>query len=214
MLEKARHIVVEGPIGAGKTSFAKRLAERLPGAKAVCEAPERNTFLPRFYLDMERWALPTQLSFLFQRLEKLDEIAHQMTHSRVVVSDFLIEKDLLFAALNLPQDEFDLYEQTYQRIVPAQLLQPDLVVYLQAQPGTLIERIRRRGVEAERRITEQYLERVNARYASFFHQYEGAPLFIVDAEVLNPIDLDDDFDLILERLKAMRGYREFFGYAA
>ncbi|TVO59734.1 deoxynucleoside kinase [Denitromonas halophila] len=213
MLDKAKYIVVEGPIGAGKTSLARRLAHRLE-ADLILEQPELNSFLPRFYQDMSRWALPTQLSFLYQRVDALKRLVGEDVAGRRVVSDFVLDKDPLFAELNLDPEEFALYRRTYDLVVPAPTPKPDLVIYLQAKPDTLIERIGRRGVEAERAITAHYLERVAERYAKFFYQYDACPLFIVDAEILNPVDQADDFELLIERLRAMRSYREFFGYAA
>lgn len=212
MLDKAHYIVIEGPIGAGKTSLARRLAERLD-AETVFEQPERNPFLGRFYQDPQRWALPTQLSFLFQRVDQLAALAERADAHPRVVSDFVLDKDPLFAALNLADDELALYRRIFDSMQPAAVLHPDLVIYLQAKPETLIERIRRRGAESERRITERYLEQVAERYARFFYDYEAAPLFVVDAEILNPVEQDDDFELLLDRLRNMRGYREFFGYA-
>lgn len=212
MLDKARYIVIEGPIGAGKTSLARRLAERLD-AETVFEQPERNAFLGRFYQDPQRWALPTQLSFLFQRVDQLAALAGRADPHPRIVSDFILDKDPLFAALNLADDELALYRRIFDSVQPAAVRHPDLVIYLQVKPETLIERIRRRGVESERRITERYLEQVAERYARFFYDYEAAPLFVVDAEVLNPVEQDDDFELLLDRLRNMRGYREFFGYA-
>lgn len=213
MLDKARYIVVEGPIGAGKTSLARRIAERLD-ARALFEQPELNPFLGRFYQDAERWAMSTQLHFLFQRFDQLGIVAEAMEQQQRVVSDFVLDKDPLFAALNLAPDELALYQRVFDAMKPASPPKPDLIIYLQAKPETLVERVRRRGLDTERRITEQYLERVAERYARFFYQYDAAPLFIVDAEVLNPIDHDDDFELLLDRLRNMRSYREFFGYAA
>ena len=209
MLEKARYIVVEGPIGAGKTTLARRLAERL-NADTLLENPAANPFLGRFYQNMERWGLPTQIAFLFQRSEQLAASPHD-PHRRLV-SDFLIDKDPLFAELNLAEDELKLYRQLYERLKPS-VRKPDLVIYLQAQPDILIDRVRKRGVESERKISEPYLQRVAETYATFFHHYDAAPLFIVNAESLNPVDKEEDFELLFSRLHAMRSYREFFGYA-
>jgi deoxyguanosine kinase len=213
MLDKAQYIVVEGPIGAGKTSLAQRLSERL-SAQAVFEQPESNPFLERFYQNLDRWALATQIAFLFQRLDQQEVLLAAARTNRRVVSDFILEKDPLFAAINLPDDELQVYQRLYDAMTPKVTRKPDLVVYLQAKPDTLIGRVHQRGVAAERRITERYLKRVAERYARFFYQYDAAPLFIVDAEVLNPVDQDDDFELLLERLRNMRSYREFFGYDA
>lgn len=211
MLEKARHIVVEGPIGAGKTSLARRLSEHLQ-AKLLLERPEDNPFLGRFYQNMTRYALQTQLFFLFQRTEMLgDELRRDLFAERLV-ADFLFEKDVLFAALNLGDDEYALYRRVYDSLAP-QAPRPDLVIYLQAEPETLIERVKRRGLGMEKKIAEDYLAKLCEAYAKFFYQYDAAPVFTVNAEDLNPVDEDDDFALLVDRLSNMRGYREFFGYA-
>lgn len=211
MLDKARYIVVEGPIGAGKTSLAKRLAERLQ-AETLLEQAERNPFLGRFYQQPERWGMATQLSFLFQRIDQLAGLG-PIEGERRVVADFLFDKDRLFAEQNLSAEELALYRRVHDGLQPVDAPRPDLVLYLQARPDTLMERIRKRGLDAERRITDAYLQQVADRYTRYFYQYDAAPLFIVDAGRLNPVDRAEDFELLLERLREMRGYREFFGYA-
>ena len=212
MLDKARYIVVEGPIGVGKTSLARRLADHLQ-APTLFEKPEENPFLSRFYQNMERYALQTQLFFLFQRMEQLREVMQDDLFSGRLVADFLIDKDPLFASMNLTDDEYALYRQIFTSL-KLQAPAPDLVIYLQADADTLAERVRRRGIDAERRISEGYLARVVERYARFFYQYDASPLFIVNAEELNPVDSDEDFALLIERLGQMRSFREFFGYAS
>jgi deoxyadenosine/deoxycytidine kinase len=209
--ERWRHIVVEGPIGAGKSSLARRLAERF-GARAVLEEPLANPFLERFYRDSARYALPTQLFFLFQRSTQLRELAQRDLFDGAVVGDFLLEKDPLFAQLTLTDEELRLYRQIYDSLRP-QTPTPDLVVYLQAQPDTLVERVQRRGLAHESAISGDYLRALNDAYSRFFHHFEVAPVLIVNTERLNPIERDEDFDLLLEHMAGMRGRREFFNLA-
>lgn len=207
-LEKYRYIVVEGPIGVGKTSLAQRLAEHI-GADALLEKPQDNPFLARFYQDPQRHAMSTQLFFLFQRINELRDQAQMDLFNTRTVSDYLFEKDALFARLNLSEDEFKLYQNIYQSLAP-QAPTPDLVIYLQASTDTLIERVQRRGRNYERSLSDDYLARLGNSYGEFFHQYDDAPLMMVNSENLNFVDNDDDFKLLLERIEGMRGPREFF----
>jgi deoxyguanosine kinase len=207
-LEKLHYVVVEGPIGAGKTSLARALARHLD-ADALLEAPEDNPFLQRFYEDMRRFALPTQLNFLFQRVDQIRGLTQLDMFRRQTVADFLLDKDPLFARLNLTDDEFALYDKVYSHLKP-QTPTPDLVIYLQAPVMTLIDRVHKRGVGYERTISEQYLARLADAYSSYFYSYEGAPLLIVNSERLNFVDNPGHLQLLIARVGSMRGQREFF----
>lgn len=206
---KYQYVVIEGPIGAGKTSLATKLALRY-SAHTLLEQPETNPFLERFYRDQSRYALPTQLFFLFQRVQQLGEI-EKLGSS--VIADFLLEKDPLFARLTLADDELKLYEQIFAQLKPQAPL-PDLVIYLQAPPDTLVERVVRRGNPVESGISESYLRALSDSYTRFFHKYDAAPVLIVNTENLNPIERDEDFELLISRIEKMRGRREFFNLAA
>jgi deoxyadenosine/deoxycytidine kinase len=207
-----RHIVIEGPIGVGKTTLARRLADRLD-ARLMLEAPEDNPFLDRFYRDGTRYALPTQMFFLFQRVQQQQTLAQPDLFDRLVIGDYLLDKDRLFARLTLDADELRLYEQLHAHLAPSPAA-PDLVIYLQAPPERLVERVGRRGLRAESGLTAAYLRDLSDAYVRFFHAYVAAPLLTVNTEHLNPADRDADVDLLLQRIGAMRGRREFFNLAA
>lgn len=207
-----KYIVVEGPIGAGKTSLTRKLAEKL-GASTLLENASDNPFLPRFYQEPKRYALPTQLHFLFERSRQLRDLTQGDLFNSSTVSDFLLDKDMLFARLNLDDDEFALYQKIYADLSP-QTATPDLVIYLQAPIEALQDRVKRRGVEFERGMSADYLRQLATSYSEFFHRYDAAPLLIVNSENLNFADSEADFELLLERISKMRGPREFFSRAA
>lgn len=205
---KHRHIVVEGPIGSGKTSLARRLAQRLD-ASLVLEDPTANPFLAQFYRDMRRYALPTQLFFLFQRVSQLESLKQPDLFGQPVVADFTLAKDPLFARLTLDDAEYQLYTKIYEHVRP-QAPTPDLVIYLQASVETLVFRVKRRGNPIETGIEEDYLRRLSEAYSRYFYDYSDSPLLIVNSERLNFVDVPEHFDLLVERMNAMRGGREFF----
>lgn len=211
MLEKYHYIVVEGPIGAGKTSLATRLSERFR-TRLLLENADANPFLPNFYKDPPRYALPTQLFFLFQRADQIKDLSQRELFATPTVADFLLAKDALFARLNLDDDEFALYQQIYQHIHP-RTSTPDLVIYLQAPADVLLERVRKRNIAYERGISTEYLDRLSASYSEFFYSYNASPLLIVNSENLNFVEDDAHFEILIERIAAMRGGREFFNRA-
>jgi len=211
-LNELRYVVVEGAIGAGKTSLARKLSLKL-AAELMLEAPADNPFLERFYADPARYALPTQLNFLFQRADQVKQLAQLNLFSRTVVADFLLDKDPLFAALNLTEDELVLYRKLYAFLQP-QSPRPDLVIVLQASLDTLMARVKQRGIRYEQQIDSSYLARLSDAYTRFFHGYDAAPVLFVRTEGLNFVDDSSHLDLLLQRVAQMRGSREFFNVAA
>lgn len=201
-----RHIVIEGPIGAGKTSLAKRLASTFD-AELLLEQAQDNPYLERFYADRRGYAFQAQLFFLFQRARQMQTLAQQGMFERPVVADFLFAKDALFAGLNLGNEEYRLYAQMYAQLAP-QVPQPDLVIWLQASPSTLMQRIRQRGIAMEQALDEDDLQRLCDAYAEYFDGWDGAPVLAVHAERFDPAANDTDFELLLRRLAAFRGPRE------
>ena len=203
-----KFIAVEGPIGVGKTSLAKRLAASF-GSELLLEGPDENPFLERFYKNPRQGALPAQLFFLFQRAHQLQELRQTDLFQPVRVADFLIDKDRLFAQVTLDHDEYRLYEQVYRHIT-LEAPEPDLVIYLQAPVDVLVERIRMRGNAYERNIEAAYLEQINQAYTQFFHFYDVAPLLIVNTATIDLVNNDSDYNALLEQMRAMRGGRQYF----
>lgn len=201
-------IAVEGPIGVGKTSLVKRLAESF-NYQLLLEQPEENPFLPRFYEAQRGAALPTQLHFLFQRLKQLEELRQSDIFKPLRAADFLIDKDPLFAGVTLDDDELRLYQKVYQQLtIDAPV--PDLVVYLQAPTEVLMERVQRRGVPAEKKIQYDYLSKLNDAYTQFFYYYDEAPLLIVNATEIDLVNNDDDYFDLIESLLAIKSGRHYY----
>lgn len=201
-------IVVEGPIGVGKTSLARRLADSF-GTELLLEAAEDNPFLERFYQNPRAAALPTQLYFLFQRGRQMQELRQTDLFNPTRVSDFLMEKDRIFAQLTLDDDEFRLYEQVYDNLT-IDAPRPDLVVYLQAPVEVLQERIAKRGISYEHNIPAGYLQRLADAYIRFFHSYTAAPLLIVNAADIDLVNNEHDYELLLERIQTTKRGRHYF----
>jgi deoxyguanosine kinase len=203
-----KYLVVEGPIGVGKTSLARRLGGSL-SAQLVLEQAAHNPFLERFYRNPRAGALPAQLYFLLQRAQQLAALKQADLFAPTRVADYLFEKDRLFARVTLDDAEYALYEQLYAKL-DIQVPKPDLVVYLQAPVDVLQERILRRGVDYEQYIERQYLERLNEAYARFFHEFDAAPLLIVNAASIDPIANQRDYDELLAAIKRMTRGRLYY----
>ncbi|HTE40379.1 MAG TPA: deoxynucleoside kinase [Steroidobacteraceae bacterium] len=203
-----RYIVVEGPIGVGKTSLAKRLAQSL-NADLVLEQADDNPFLERFYRNPRAGALPAQLFFLFQRARQLEDLRQQDLFSAVRVGDYLLDKDRLFARLTLDEQEYGLYEQVYASLAvegPA----ADLTIYLQAPVDVLMERIARRGIKYEQQIDRAYLEKLMEAYARYFHEYSASPLLIVNAADVDFVGNDSDYSQLLAQVLRTKRGRHYF----
>lgn len=200
-------IVIEGPIGVGKTSLARRLAATI-GMEGLLEAPEDNPFLARFYEDRRAYALPTQLFFLFQRLRLLDSLAQADFLRSGVVADFLWAKDRVFARITLDDDEWRLYEQIAAGLV-THVKTPDLVIFLQAPVDVLIDRIRHRGRSYER-LDRGYLAELGDAYTDFFHRYQDSPLLMVNAAEANFVESDEDLASLIDYMRRIHNGRHFF----
>jgi deoxyadenosine/deoxycytidine kinase len=203
-----RYIVVEGPIGVGKTTLARRLADSFQ-YETLLEAPAENPFLDRFYEEGRRNALPTQLFFLLQRAEQLRRLRQEDLFQQVRVADFLIDKDRLFAELTLDEHELALYAQVYDHLT-IEAPTPDLVIYLQAPRHVLMDRIQRRAVPAERHIDEGYLDALIEAYTRFFHFYDSAPLLIINAAEIDLVGDDGQYERLVEMVRTFKSARSYF----
>ncbi|WP_051234730.1 deoxynucleoside kinase [Marinimicrobium agarilyticum] len=206
--ELPRYIAVEGPIGVGKTTLAKNIAQ-LFNYDVLLEQPEENPFLERFYRSPRTVALQTQLYFLFQRTNQLQELRQNDLFEPVRVADFLMEKDQLFAQVTLDDDELNIYQQVYDRLTLDAPV-PDLVIYLQAPSKVLNERIRQRGVASEQNISPEYLEALNEAYTQFFHYYDSSPLLIVNAQDLDLANNRQHFQQLIETLLTIKSGRHYY----
>lgn len=207
-MAESRYIAIEGPIGVGKTSLARRLAETLD-SELVLEEAGANPFLERFYEDPRGAGLPTQLFFMFQRVRQLEQLVQADMFADTRVSDFLMAKDRLFAELILDRHELSLYDKVYETM-SFEPPMPDLVVYLQAPVDTLLYRIARRGIPYEQGIGRRYLERLADAYSRYFHQYDESPLLIVNAATIDPITNEQHYQMLLQQIVETRSGRQFF----
>lgn len=199
--EKPRFIAVEGPIGVGKTSLTRRLADSF-NYDILLEKAEENPFLERFYQSPQQYALSTQLFFLFQRAQQIQELRQDDMFEPVRVADFLMDKDKLFARLNLDTDEFELYLNVYKHLT-INTPSPDLVIYLQAPTDVLLARIQKRGIAAEQMIEQDYLDNLNKAYTEFFHYYNGHKLLIVNSTDVDLVGNDDDYQQLLDYMLSL-----------
>lgn len=205
--EGPKFIAIEGAIGVGKTSLCKRIAETL-GAELLLEQAEQNPFLDKFYANPKQFAFQTQLFFLMQRAQQVSELRQNDMFQTIRIADFLIDKDSLFAHVNLNSDEYKLYMQVYEHLI-INAPKPDLVVYLQAPSEVLMQRINKRGIKSERHITHTYLNQIIEAYTEFFHFYNDAPLLIVNATEVDFINNDHDFKNLLDAMLNTKTGRHF-----
>lgn len=204
----SKFIVIEGPIGVGKSTLARKLAKTL-GCKLLLERPGDNPFLERFYKSPKRFALPTQLFFLFQRIRQVEDTKQEDIFNPGRVADFMLEKDQIFAQLTLGDDELRLYQQVYKNLV-IDRAEPDLVIYLQAPVEVLQARIKKRRVKYEQNMDASYLQRLCDAYAGFFYRFDKAPLLIVNAAELNYVDNESHYDALVEHIQTIGAGKHYF----
>jgi len=205
---RPRHIAIEGPIGVGKTSLVRLLADRM-NARSIFEQASDNPFLDKFYKDRQRYAFQTQIFFLLSRYRQQRDLIQQDLFARSTVCDYLFAKDKIFAYLNLDETELRLYEQLYD-LLDAELVKPDLVIYLVAEPQVLVERIRHRNHSYERHLTVDYLKQLSAAYSRFFFTYDASPLLVVNTSDIDFVHNNDDFESLVEQVLTHRlGTKQF-----
>ena len=208
IFNKYPYIVIEGPIGCGKTTLANLLADKF-NVQLLSEKAEVNPFLPRFYQDAQRYALPTQLFFLFQRSRQISDMNQRDMFTAPTVADFFLEKDPLFARLNLDDEEYTLYHQIYTHL-QLKSPKPDLIIYLQTPVDELAERIEERNISYEQEIPREYIERLADAYSEFFHSYDASPVLIVNNEKLNITKDEAALNLLIDRIGQIKSSREYF----
>ena len=199
---KHRYIVVEGPIGVGKTTLTRALSKRF-GARSVFEIVEENPFLANFYQDRNKFAFQTQLFFLLSRFKQQQDLFQQDLFSQVTVSDYLFAKDRIFASITLDPNELALYERIYEMLGP-RVMKPDLVIYLQARLDVLLGRIKKRGREFERKFDPEYLAELSRTYNDFFHRYDETPLLILNTSDLDFVDSEKDFEELIRAMGSIK----------
>jgi deoxyadenosine/deoxycytidine kinase len=203
------YIAIEGVIGAGKSSLAKRIGERL-NAKLIMEQFDNNPFLEKFYVDRKRLAFQTQMFFLINRFKQQQELHQEDLFSEHLVCDYIFEKDRIFAYLNLSKDELNLYESIYPLLARA-LRKPDLVIFLQSSTDRLMFNIKKRSRKIERAITKSYLEELSEAYNHYFFRYNSTPLLIVNSSDIDFVNSDKDFDELFKQVfREDRGFTEYF----
>ncbi len=208
METRHRYIVVEGPIGVGKTSLTRALAKRL-GARNVFEMVEENPFLASFYQDRNKYAFQTQLFFLLSRFKQQQELFQQDLFSRVTVSDYLFAKDRIFASITLDPNELALYERVYEHLGP-RVMKPDLVIYLQARLDVLLSRIRKRGREFERKFDPEYLAELSRTYNDFFHRYDETPLLVINTSDIDFVESERDFEELIRAMGSIKAGTHYY----
>lgn len=202
------YIVIEGPLGVGKTSLALKLAERL-NAEALLEDAEENPFLLKFYQDPKQYGFQTQIFFLLRRYQRSLAIAQMDLFKRSMISDYLFEKDRIFARANLDENEFWLYEQLFQ-LLQKRITPPDLVIFLQATTDVLVERIRKRNRKYEKSLNFKYLEKINQAFNDFFFHYSSSPLLVVNASNIDFVNVPEDFEDLVTQIKKMKVGTQYY----